>query len=196
MQLRWAARGARMAEMARERIAKTGMAPGGHPVWTDREMALLAVIFPDYKRAVAVLQRRTYSAVKCRARSMGLTDCRHSWTGAEVSRIRRLFPTADKKTLTAAFPGIPLHKVYAKAGHIGVHRKRRQFKPTGIPSIDQIRGRAFQLNVSMVDLDAMAKTNCYFQKGNWHTGNIKYKAIGRATEALDGLLAVRWKDQV
>lgn len=194
MQLQWAARGARTAAMARERIAKTGMSPSGAPIWTAREMALLAVIFPDYKRAVAVLERRSYSAVKHRARSMGLTDCRHIWTGAEVARLRRLFPTADKETLAAAFPGIPLHKVYAKAGHIGVYRKRRPFKQTGIPSIDQIRGRAFQLNVSMVELDAMAKTRCYFQKGNWHTGNISYRAIGRATKALDGLLAVRWKD--
>lgn len=195
MQLRWAARGARAAAMARERITRTGVAPGGHPVWTDREMALLAVIFPDYKRAVAVLQRRTYAAVKGRARAMGLTTTRHLWTGAEVSRLRKLFPTADRETLLAAFPGVELGQIKAKARESGIHRQRRPFKSTGIPPIDQIRARAFKLNISMVDLDDMARTKPYFQKGNWHNGNISYRAIGRATKALDGLLAVRWADQ-
>lgn len=194
MELRWAARNARMAAMARERIAKTGMAPGGAPLWTDREMALLAVIFPDYKRAVAVLERRTYAAVKGRARSMGLTDCSHIWTSAAVARLRRLYPTADRATLAAAFPGVPFEKISYKARHIGLHRHRQPLKQTGVPSIDQIRDRAFKLNMSMVDLDAIAKTKKYFQKGGWHSGHINHRAIARAAYALDGLIAVRWKD--
>lgn len=167
MQLRWAARGARAAAMARERIAKTGMAPGGRPVWTDRETALLAVIFPDYERAVAVLGRRTYAAVKQRARSMGLTKRHHIWTGAAVARLRRLYPSADHATLATSFPGVPIEKIRSKAQEIGVYRNRRQLIKTGIPEIDQIRGRAFELNISMVDLDAMAKTKKYFQKAGW-----------------------------
>ena len=195
MELRWAARGARMAAMARERIAKTGMAPGGHPVWTDREMALLAVIFPDYQRAVAVLERRTYAAVKNRARSMGLTDCRHIWTGAAVARLRKLYHTVDRETLMAAFPSVPYHKIKYKAKHIGICIRRRPFKHTGFPALDQIRTRAFDLNVSMVELDAMAKTKTYFQRCGW-IGRPKpnYRAIGRAAEALDGLVAVRWSE--
>lgn len=192
MQLRWTARGAKAAAMARERIAKTGMSPSGAPIWTAREMALLAVIFPDYKRAVAVLERRSYSAVKHRARSMGLTDCRHIWTGAEVARLRKLYPTADRQTLAASFPGVPFSKIEAKAKHVGLHRLRRPLKQTGIPAIDQIRARAVELNVSMVDLDAMAKTKTYFQKAGWIRGVVNYRAIGRAATALDGLVAVRW----
>lgn len=194
MELRWAARNAKIAALARERIAKTGMSPCGAPLWTDREMALLAVIFPDYKRAVAALERRTYSAVKNRARSMGLTNTSHIWTSAAVARLRRLYRTSDNQTLAAAFPGVPMDKIRYKARHIGLSRPRRPFKQTGIPAIDQIRTRAFDLNVSMVDLDAMAKTKTYFQKANWLNGNINYRAIGRAAKALDGLLAVRWQE--
>lgn len=194
MGLRWAARGARMAEMARERIAKTGMAPGGRPVWTARELALLAVMFPDYKRAVAVLERRSFSAVKQQAQAMGLTSNRHRWTGAEISRLRKLFPTADNETLQSAFPGIDLGKIKAMARYVGIRRQRRPFKVTGIQPIDQIRDRAFKLNISMVELDAMARTKYYFQKAEWHAGIINYRAIGRATKALNGLLAVRWKE--
>lgn len=195
MGLRWAARGARMAEMARERIAKTGMAPGGRPVWTARELALLAVMFPDYKRAVAVLERRTYAAVKNQARSMGLTDPSHIWTGAAVARLRKLHRAGDRAALLAAFPEVPKQKIKYKIRHLGLISGRSPFKITGIPPIDLIRQRAFDLNISMVELDAMASTKKYFQKAGWLMGNINHKAIARAAHALDGLISVQWKDR-
>jgi len=181
--------------MARERIARTGVAPGGKLIWTARERALLAVIFPDYRRAIIALRRRSYSAVKYQARAMGLTDIRHVWTAAEVARLRRVFRTASTEALAAAFPGIPVRKIYKKANHVGLYRERQPFKRTGFMALDQIRDRAFELNLSMVDLDAMAGTRTYFQKAGW-TGRTKlnYRAIGRAAEALDGLVAVRWME--
>jgi len=129
MELRWAARGARAAAMARERIAKTGIAPGGHPIWTDREMALLAVIYPDYQRAIAVLGRRSYWALRHRAQIMGLTsNHHHRWTGAEISRLRKLYPTADNIALLNAFPGLSLSQIQRRATHSHIYRKRRPFK--------------------------------------------------------------------
>lgn len=195
MELRWAARGARAAAMARERIAKTGIAPGGHPIWTDREMALLAVIYPDYQRAIAVLGRRSYWALRHRAQIMGLTsNHHHRWTGAEISRLRKLYPTADNIAFLNAFPGLSLSQIQRRATHPHIYRKRRPFKKTGIKIIDQIRNRAFELNVSMIDLDAMAKTKAYFHRSGWRKGYINHQAIAKAAHALDGLMAVQWRE--
>ncbi|MBP2149964.1 hypothetical protein [Xanthobacter flavus] len=181
--------------MARERIAKTGMAPGGRPVWTAREMALLAVIYPDYTRALKVLERRTLAACRFQARAMGLVTRLHMWTGSEEARLRRLYPVLSGEALLAAFPGLTLQKIGVKAGGMGLKKKRKPYNNSGFPAIDQIRNRAFELNISMSDLDSMAGTKTYFRRGGW-IGRPKpnYRAIGRAAEALDGLVAVRWSE--
>jgi hypothetical protein len=45
----------------------------------------------------------------------------------------------------------------------------------------------------MVEVDAMARTKKYFQKGRWwSTGTVSRKALIRAVEALDGKLRVEW----
>jgi hypothetical protein len=79
------------------------------------------------------------------------------------------------------------------ANHVGIRRARRELVSTGHPLIDQIRDRASDLNLSMVDLDAMAVTKKYFQRAGWVNGNLNRKAMLRAVEALGGEVSVQWQ---
>jgi hypothetical protein len=92
-----------------------------------------------------------------------------------------------------AFPGMSWRQIAAKARHIGVRRMRRKLNATGHPLIDMIRDRAFDLRLSMVDLDAMAGTKRYFQKSSWCNGRPNRKALLQAVEALGGEVSIRWQ---
>jgi hypothetical protein len=188
----WAARNAIMAERMRARMQRSGRTPRGHMLWTKQEDEIIRRLYPNYKALRKALRRRTFKAIRVRASACGFTVKRHRWTAAEASRLRRLYPTASHEELLAAFPGVSLRQATAKANQIKVFRKRRPLAATGYPIIDEVRLRAFQLNITMVDLDAMSRTRCYFQKAGWHTGWISERAIYRAVMALDGGLSARW----
>ncbi len=183
-----------MAERARARIRRAGVTAKGHPLWTKEEDAKVLRLYPDYKALRRTLRRRTYHALRARAGKLGITKKRHTWTAAEASRIRRLYPRASKAELYAAFPGLRWHQIVGKAKHIKVRRQRKPLSRTGFPIIDTVRDRATVLNYSMVDLDALARTRNYFQKAGWHSGRVNRRAVYKAIEALDGEVTIRWKE--
>lgn len=193
MRLRYAAMGAARAQRARERIIRMGRTPNGHPLWTEREDGVVRALYPDYKSLRRALRRRTYRALCGRTRTLGIAKKHHVWLGTEVSRLRRLYPKADRSDILLAFPELSWSQIAAKARHIGLRRARRRLNSTGHPLIDTIRDRAFDLCLSMVDLDMMAGTRRYFQKAAWRNGNLNRKALLRAVEALGGEVSVRWQ---
>lgn len=193
MRLHFAAIGAASAQRARERMIRKGRTPKGHWLWTAGEDAIVRALYPDYVALRKALRRRTYHSLRNRAGTLGIAKKRHIWTTTEVSRLRRLYPKADRRDLFAAFPGLSWGQISGKGGHIGLRRARPKLKATGHPLIDTIRDRAFDLRLSMVDLDAMAGTKRYFQKASWCTGRPNRKALLRAVEALGGQVSVQWE---
>jgi hypothetical protein len=91
-------------------------------------------------------------------------------------------------------PGLRHWQIYGKARHLRLYKVRSAFKPTGFPVIDEIRARALKLRLSMVDLDALARTKRYFQQAGWHGSGLNGKAICRAIEVLDGEPWPRWRE--
>ena len=192
MRLIHAARGAASSYRARERMARTGRTPKGHWLWTKKEDDIVRALYPDYKALRRKLRRRTYSAVKNRARTLNVVKRRRMWLASEVSRLRRLYPRATQEELMQAFPGMTWRRIAYKARHVGIRRARRKLVITGHPLIDTIRDRAQNLNLSMVDIDEIAGTKRYFQKAAWCNGNFNRKAVLRAVEALGGEVSVHW----
>jgi hypothetical protein len=185
--------GVARGDRARERMMRLGRTPNGHILWTERENDVVRALYPDYRALQKALRRRTYNALRSRTRFLGLAKKRHIWLGTEVSRLRRLYPKADRGDIMLAFPDMSWQQIAAKARHVGLYRTRRKPNSTGHPLIDVIRDRAFDLRLSMVDLDAMAGTKRYFQKAAWCNGYVDRKALMRAVEALDGEVSVHWR---
>lgn len=196
MNLKYLARGAAAADRMRRRLATTGETMNGQPLWTQKEIETLKRLYPlmGYAKIAKRLKRRSYWAVRCKAQELGLTKKRHVWTGPEVAKLRRVFTRGSPADIRAAFPQFSYTHLARTASNHGIIRGRQPFKETGIPVVDQIRSRAFELGYSMPDIDELAHTKRYFQAASWHGGHVNHKAIARAVAALDGELRAEWRE--
>lgn len=183
------------AERTRRRIRYRGATAKGDALWTPEEDEVCMKYGTDYKILVRKLPHRSYHALRARCQKLGLRPKRSLATASELSKLRRLAPTANAAALREAFPSRTLQQVKYLCRYYGIRRTPQRFKSTGYPILDAIRARCFELRYSMVDLDAIAKTKSYFQKANWHANGLNYNAVCKAIDALDGELAVRWRDQ-
>jgi len=105
------------------------------------------------------------------------------WTEKEDDIVREFYP--DYRALRRKLRRRTRYALKARAA------RRRKPALTGYPLIDAIRERTFELNLSMVDLDAMAHTGRYFQTSSWHSGNFNRKFVLRAVEVLGGEVSVQ-----
>ena len=161
--------------------------------WTSEEDDQVRALFPNYDAMKQALPHRTDAAVRCRAGVLSLKKKHHSWTGAELVRLKKLYEGgASQKEILRAFPFATSTMIQGGNQYNGFHRKNVRYKPTGFPIIDAIRERALKMNISMVELDAMAHSKKYFRVAAWQTGGVHGKYILRAIAALGGHLSVNW----
>jgi hypothetical protein len=185
--------GAKSADRGRERAARTGFI-GGKRIWTAEEDRVLSALYPNYGAIRKALPSRTYYSLRNRAQALQIQKKRRMWTGAEVVRMRKLYPTATMEQLLAAFPGRTSATIKSYASHMHI-RRRFEFKKTGYPLIDAIRARCKELGYSMGDLDEIARTKRYFTSALWLSNkSVRGSAVYKAVEALDGTLSPTWRD--
>lgn len=193
--LKYASRGAETAERMRSILRRRGETYMGNPLWTKAEEKLLRDLYgtTSYANISRILKRRSYYAVRGKAQALGLQKKRHVWTGAEIARLRRLYLHASSwQEIQSGFAWAAPEDIRKVAARHGIRRPRHKFKPTGIPVIDQIRERAYELGYTMVDLDKLARTRAYFSSAEWHNSGVRMRAIAKAVAALDGEVAAVW----
>jgi hypothetical protein len=182
-----------MAEEARRRVRSAGRTPRGHFLWTADEDEIVKRTYPDYIGLQKILRRRTYYALRNRARFLNIVKRRHVWKNHEIIQLRRLYLRASTNELRSAFPNMTWHQISGKARHIGLRGRKPKLKETGYTLIDAIRTRAAARGWSMVDLDAIAGTKCFFQKASWHTSNPNHGAVLKAIAVLEGEVSIHWQ---
>lgn len=168
----------------------------GKKLWTEEELELLGRGFPDIDSICKALPQRTRRAIASQCLKLGLRQKQiHFWTAAEISKLRRMYPSAPKDEICKTFAHSTWINIRQVARYHGIRRARKPYKPTGYAPLDQLRERCFELNYTMPDLDKISKTKRYFQKANWTVNKrINHKAVGRAIEALDGQIRAEWND--
>jgi hypothetical protein len=195
MTLHYAIRGIAAAERARHFMRRTGLSPWGIPLWTEKEDKILKQLHPDYTAIKRKLKRRTRIAIRMRAAKWGLTKKIHYWTAADISKLRRIYPVCTKAEVMATFPHVTWEQISNCRQYHRIYKKRKPFKRTGFEILDEIRRRAFELNLTMPDLDEIARTGEYFQTARWFLKDRPNpKAVMRAIEALGGKIVVQWDD--
>lgn len=195
MQLHYYARNAEAAHRSRARIMRSGFTPKGDRLWEEWEEEILRKHFPNYKRMERSLKHRTGCAIRSHCRKLGLKRAIHNWSAAEISKLRRLYPTAPIEDICAAFPHSTYINIRQVAQYHGFRRKRVPYSSTGFPALDEVRNRCFEARISMPELDKIARTKTYFQKMGWRgKPRPNYRFLGLAMEALNGVLAVTWMD--
>jgi hypothetical protein len=177
---------------AKEQIARAGRSPTGL-LWTKREDEIVRALYPDYDAVLRALKTRTRVAIRTRAMKLGITKRRYPWTAAEIFRLRRLYPKQTAAELQVSFPGVKPAQIRQMANLRGITKDRRPLPPTGIAVIDAIRRRAFELNLSMIDVDEMARTGIYFQSSRWRYLGVRLVQVCRAIQALDGEISPIWR---
>jgi hypothetical protein len=192
MDLRRLAQNVSAGDRARQRMARTGMSPNGHPLWIPPEKHSLASNHPDYNTALAEIKRRTRPAAHSKASRMGITKPAPLGWDAErdIPRLRRLYPTSSRADIEAAFPERTWSAICAKARQRHIYRERR-IKPTGLPLLDQILARAIERNMSLWELDESIGRGRYFSVAG-HRRHIRPIHLALAVTHLGGILRARF----
>lgn len=195
MSLAYCARNVASGERARRRMMREGVTMSGARLWTEAEWETVRKLAPDYDAIVKQLPHRTRIAVASQARKMGLQREIHIWSAADIFKLRRMYRSASADEICAAFPHSTWVNIRQVARYHGCRRDRRiGYKLTGIPALDEVRRRCFDIRWSMVDLDKAARTGTYFYRAGWIGKKINHRALGRAIEALDGVVQAQWND--
>lgn len=192
MRLQYAAMGAMRAQRAREQMRRRGKTPNGHLLWEPWEDAIVRTHYPDYRAMRRALRRRSYYALLSRARVLGVTRKVHVWLCAEESRLRRLYPQAERSEVLRAFPGMTWGQIRSKAKHMRLRRPRRKLRETGHPMVDIVIARALAENLSKTDMDFLARSKKFFRQAHRRV-NIDGNALLRAIDVLGGELSIRWR---
>lgn len=189
-------RGLNGADQLQRYRERTGMVGRGRRIWTAEELEILRRLYPDYAAAKKALPGRTYYAIRAHARERGIASKRQVWKMSELQRLRQLVATdATTQEMQAVFPGRTRHQLKATLGRYGIRRKRRGFKPTGHDLLDAVRQRCHELNLTMVDLDAMARTRRYFTTQAWIArGAPSLRHVVKAAQVLGGRISVLWPE--
>ena len=154
------ARGAAIAQCNRERAERSRRGVR----WSASEMKIVIDTYPDYRLMQERLPHRSLVQLKRFAYGYGIAKKRHVWTSPEIATLKRASHERwSKKRLCEALPHLTPDQIQAQFTHHGF-RFRHGPKTLGIPILDEIRIRAFQMNLSLVDLDGICGRGKYWQR--------------------------------
>ncbi|MBY3199621.1 hypothetical protein [Rhizobium laguerreae] len=179
----------------RSRLDQEGYTIRGDKVWTEDERKIVRERWPIFDEIRKALPHRSRIAIRAQCRQMGLkAKAYHVWSAAEISKLRRLYPTGAVHEVCEAFPHSSWATIRKCALYHGLLRKKRPFKPTGNQPIDEMLTKLFDANFSFAELDSELRTKRYFQSQKWRYARPNYNFFVKAIELLDGELTVRWRE--
>jgi hypothetical protein len=147
--------------------------------------------YPHYDPFLVKHPRRSRPGAHSKASRLGITKPRgRPWDVNEIYRLR-MYRTATKEEILAAFPGRTWHAISTAARARGICRPKPAAAPTGIVVVDQILARANRRKLSLIDLDKLARTQGYFSGHKWRR-KPDHAVHERAVVALGGGLRVRF----
>ena len=166
----------------------------GQLLWSDAEIQILHAFAPDYDVLQKHLKGRTFEAIRHQCNRLGLSKTIHIWTGAEISKLRRLYPVAPKEAVIAAFPFSNWEKIKCTAHRHGFRRERLPYPAVEHPLMNAILERCAAIGWSLSDLDEECGTGRYFRSGEWKRHMPNFNAVLKAIEVLGGTVSVKWDE--
>lgn len=184
---------ARMRALTRAR----GVTSLGHALWTEEEDEICRRLYPDYVKLRAALTGRSCYAIQSRCRELKVAKRCPPWTGADIAKLRKLYPTSSWDCLKAAFPHRGPIGIRDRAHALGVYRKKPAYAPTGDSVLDELRAECLRQKISMCDLEIIANGKGYFVNKGWRgaRGSINMNRIAKAVRELGGTLTIDWGEE-
>lgn len=191
--LEFHAKNAEFGLRARLRMQRSGFNPSGCRLWSEQEVSLLSQFSGQYDKLVKLLPGRSRGAIRVKSSQLGLGYRCHRWTASGLSKLRRMYPAASKSEICAAFPSLSWTQIKDTARYYHLpHRRKRPYKLTGHPALDEVRKRCYEIGWTMLDLDKEARTGTYFSRCAWIRYKLNLGNLARAIEALDGVIDIKW----
>lgn len=164
--------------------------------WTYVESEILRKHWPDLNILAKLLPHRKATAMRHMAKRCGLIPdkVRNVWTGAQDKKLRQMASAGATRKDIAAELSLSVGQVANRPNYRRINLARRPPKPYGDPLIDEVRRRAFSLNISAAELDRSLGDRRIFQAA-WKGRHIGATHIHRAVKALGGVLKVEWIDE-
>jgi hypothetical protein len=169
--------------------------PFGHRLWLPSERQVLVDLNPDIAAMCAALPHRKQSAIKRKLRRMNLPVTMPRWTDEEKAIARRLYPKMPMSELRKALPRRTASAIKGWVVARSIYKRRVPPAPSGDLLVDQILQRAFELNYTRRELDAIASTKNFYQKNLWRSSGRNSMALGKAVSAMGGRLVAVWDDE-
>ncbi|GAB5428049.1 MAG: hypothetical protein Devi2KO_15080 [Devosia indica] len=193
MPMSWIARGAASAERSRRLMQLRGVTPNGHPLWTPWEVGPVVELAPAYGLIFPMVERRTRPGVYSKAQRLGVArKAALPWSENEILRLRKVYPRGTKEEVLAAFPGRSYSAVAKAANARGIFRSRPEVHQTGFRLLDQVLSRAQGMNLTLADLDGLARSGRYFRRHGWAT-KVDERIHYRIARTLGGTLRADFK---
>lgn len=184
-------------ERNRLRMLKTGVTFSGLKIWTEDEIAILIerIGTMPYKEIMAYLPGRSGPSIGTKARKLGLLKAKPHWSDSDIAKLRKLYQRGTLEELERSFPKRSMKAIKSAALSRYFKRPLRPYKPTGKPLVDSVLKRAFQLRLSLLDLDEMCESGRYFRNQTWRTCSGHHGPILRAVEEMSGKIHVTWDNE-
>jgi hypothetical protein len=133
---------------------------------------------------------RTTAPIQHKAQRLGLVRPLRIWSEGEFAAMKPLYVRgAPMAQILERLDDKTKQQVWSKAASRKLRRPRQAPCLTGFPVIDTIRRRAFDLNLSMADLDALVGRRRYFQRPR----RLDWAAVQRILPHLGGCADVVWR---
>lgn len=162
--------------------------------WTLKEHEVVVTFWPDVSAIQKALPHRSRIAIVTFAGKCNLRREQHIWTGAEDSLLRRRISEGVPRKAIARELKLQVGQIQNRMRYARLRYAKRGPKPTGNKLMDAVFRRAFDMNLSRNDLDAISgKDGKQFSK--WSPARkICIRRINRVVEYLGGSLSVTWED--
>lgn len=161
--------------------------------WTYTESEVLREAWPSMDAIRKRLPHRSERAIRKMAKRCGLIPdkLQHIWTGAQDRTLKRMAANGATRKEIADALGLTPGQVSNRLQYTKTNIAKRAPVLIGDPLVDAIRRRAFDLNISIVDLDRSLGRGKAFRSARWRLPSPR--CLHQAVKALGGNLVVQWE---
>lgn len=165
-----------------------------HSDWTLKEHEVVVSFWPDVGEIKSRLPHRTRRAIQQFAGKCNLREPRQMWTAADDGKLKRLAAEGQRTPQIAEALGKTAGQVARRLSYTRTRIAPRPPAHSHDPLVNSIRQRAFDMKMTLADLDrSLGKLKVFQQaSGKQH---VHHRHIQRAVKALGGQLVVKWPDE-
>ncbi|SFK81456.1 hypothetical protein SAMN04488498_113117 [Mesorhizobium albiziae] len=162
--------------------------------WTFNESEILKEHWPDVSLLRKRLPHRSEKAIHWMAKRCGLISPKeqHIWTAAEHSKLRRFAGEGMTRKAIAAELGVTPEQVASRLLYTRINIAKQPPKLLGDPLVDAIRRRAFDMRMTMAELDRSLGRRKTFQSC-FAGKRVSPAHIMHAVSALGGKMVIEWE---